>query len=130
VSALFWLVVRWIAAALIGVAVGSAAAVLGLGLVTLSVGAVALLLGGVFVGASIVANNTSLLSGGGSGEGADADLVGPGLLRATFVGFLGAGVVVGSVNGNEATVLSAALTGAIAILLSLGAGPAEQRRLW
>jgi hypothetical protein len=130
VSALFWLVVRWIAAALIGVAVGSAALMLGFGSATLAVGAVAVLLGGGFVLASIVANNTSLLSGGISGEGADAELVGPGLLRATLLGFLGAGVVVGSVSGNEATFLIAAATGAIAVLLSLGAGRAEERRLW
>jgi hypothetical protein len=129
VSALFWLVVRWIAAALVGVAVGSAANLLGLGSVTLLLGAAALLVGGVFVLVSILANNTSLLSGSGSAD-PDAGLVGPGLLRATFLGFLGAGVIVGSVNGNEATVLIATVTGAIAILLSLGAGPAEQRRLW
>ena len=129
-SALFWLVVRWIAAALIGVAIGSAARVLGSGSVTLLIGSVALLVGGVFVGASVWASNTSLLSGGGSGEDADADLVGPGLLRATFLGFLGAGVVTGSLTGNEATAIIAALTAAIAVALSLGAGPPEQRRLW
>jgi len=61
VAALFWLVVRWIAVGLIGVAAGSAGAVLGFGQVTLWGGAVALLLGGMFVFASIVANNASLL---------------------------------------------------------------------
>ena len=115
---------------MVGVAVGSAAVLVGFGSVTLLLGAAALLAGGVFVLASILANNTSLLSGSGSAEDPDAGLVGPGLLRATFLGFLGAGVIVGSVNGNEATVLIATVTGAIAILLSLGAGPAEQRRLW
>jgi hypothetical protein len=130
VSALFWLVVRWIAAALIGVAVGSAGAVLGFGWATLFCGAVALLVGGVFVLASIVANNVSLLSVGGSSEGTDTDLVGAGLLRATLLGFLGAGVLVGSATGTESTALIAGVTGVIAVLLSLGAGPAEQRRLW
>lgn len=129
-AALFWLVVRWIAVALIGVAAGSAGAVLGFGRVTLLGGAVALLLGGVFVFASIVANNASLLSRDGSGEGTDTDLVGPGLLRATFLGFLGAGLLVGSATGNEPTALVAGVTGSIAVLLSLGAGPAELRRLW
>lgn len=129
-SALFWLVVRWIEAALIGLAVGSAALVLGFGSVSLLVGAVALLLGGVFVLASILANNVSLLSRGGSAEGADAALVGPRLLRATSLGFLGAGVVVGALTGNEATAIIAAVTVAIAVALSLGAGPPAQRRLW
>jgi len=73
VSALFWLVVRWISAILIGVAVGSAGAVLGFGSVTMLAGAIALPLGGVF--------------------------------------------------------LVAGITGAIVVLLSLGADPAERRRL-
>ena len=130
VSALFWLVVRWIAAALIGVALGSAAGVLGFGQITLLVGAAALLVGGVFVGASIVAANTSVLSRSGSRDRADANLVGPGLVGATFLGFLGAGVLAGSLRGNETTALIAAATAAIALLLSLGVGSAEQRRLW
>ena len=129
-TALFWLVVRWSAAALIGVAVGSAAAVAGFGSGMLLGGAVALLIAGVFVFASIVANNASVLSAGGTSEGTDTDLVGAGLLRATFLGFLGAGVLVGSAAGNETTALIAGVTGAIAVLLSLGADPAEQRRLW
>jgi hypothetical protein len=130
VPALFWLVVRWIAAALFGVALGSAAILLGFGSATLLIGAAALLVGGVFVLASIMAANTSLLSGRSSGGDADAGLVGRGLLQATYLGFLGAGVIVGSIRGNEATVLIAAVTAAIAIVLSVGAGPAEQRRLW
>jgi hypothetical protein len=97
---------------------------------TLLGGAIALLIGSMFVFASIVANNVSLLSVGGSNEGTDTDLVGAGLLRATLLGFLGAGVLVGSATGNESTALIAGVTGAIAVLLSLGAGPAEQRRLW
>lgn len=129
-SALFWLGVRWIATALIGVAVGSAAVILGFGSVALLIGAIALLLGGLFVGASVSAHNTSLLSRGGSAEGADADLVGPGLLRATFLGWLGAGLIVGALTGNEATAVVAASTAVIALALSLGAGRAEERRLW
>ena len=128
-SALFWLVVRWIATALIGVAVGSAGAVLGFGSIALLVGAVALLVGGIFVFASIAANNASLLSTDRTSEGTDTELVGAGLLRATFLGFLGAGLIVGSATGNESTALLAGVTGAIAVSLSLGAGPAEQRRL-
>jgi hypothetical protein len=129
VSALFWLVVRWIAAALIGVAVGSAAVVLGLGLVTMLVGAVALLLGGAFLFASILATNLSSMSRGGA-ERSSQDLIGAGLLRATLLGFLGAGVLVGSLSGNEFTALTSGVTGTIAILLSLGAGPDEYRRVW
>ena len=72
-SALFWLVGRWISAILIGVAVGSAGAVLGFGSVTMLAEAIALPLGGVF--------------------------------------------------------LVAGITGAIVVLLSLGADPAERRRL-
>ena len=129
-TALFWLVVRWIAATLIGVALGSAAAVLGFGLLTLLGGAVALLVGGMFVAASILASNASVLSEHDPREGTDGDLVGAGLYRATLLGFLGAGLLVGSVSGTEATALIAGLTAAIAVLLSLGAGRAEQRRLW
>jgi hypothetical protein len=127
VAALFWLVVRWIAVALIGVAAGSAGAVLGFGRVILWGSAVALLLGGVFVFASIVANNANLLSSDGSDN---IDLVGVGLLRATYLGFLGAGLLVGSTTGNESIALVAGLTGSIAVLLSLGAGPAGLPRLW
>lgn len=129
-SALFWLVVRWIAVTLIGVALGSAAAVLGFGVLTVLGGAFALLLGGMFVAASILATHVSVLSEHGPSEGTDGDLVGAGLYRATLLGFLGAGALVGSVNGNESTAIVAGVTGAVAIVLSLGAGPAEQRRLW
>ncbi len=128
-SALFWLVVRWVAAALIGVAAGSAAAVLGLARVALSIGAVALLIGAVYVFASILVTNTSVVSRRGSSDGADIDLVGAGLLRATFLGFLGAGAVVGSATGDETTLFIALVTGASAILLSLRFGPPEERGL-
>jgi hypothetical protein len=130
VSALFWLVVRWIAAMLIGVAVGSAAAALAFGWVTMLIGAVALLLGGAFLFASVLATNASVMSGGRPTERGGQDLVGAGLLRATLLGFLGAGVLVGSMSGNEFTAVTSAVTGTIAILRSLGAGPDEYRRVW
>ena len=130
VSALFWLVVRWIAATLIGVALGSAAAVLGFGVLTVLGGAVALLIGGMFVAASVLASNLSVLSKHDPSAGTDRDRVDSGLYRATLLGFLGAGVLVGSVNGTQSTAIVAGVTGAVAIALSLGAGPAEQRRFW
>lgn len=129
-SALFWLVVRWIAATLIGVAIGSGAAALGFRLAAMSVGAVALLVGGVFVFASTLANNVGVLSRQRLTEPNSQGLVGAGLLRATFLGFMGAGVLVGSVSGNEVTAFTAAATGTVAVLLSLGAGPDEYRRVW
>jgi hypothetical protein len=129
VSALFWLVVRWIAATLIGVALGSAAAVLGFGVLTVLGGAVALLIGGMFVAASVLASNLSVLSKHDPSAGTDRDPV-AGPYRATLLGFLGAGVLAGSVNGTQSTAIVAGVTGAVAIALSLGAGPAEQRRFW
>jgi hypothetical protein len=132
VSALFWLVVRWIAVALIGVAVGSAAAELGFGSATLAVGAIAILAGGVFVFASICAANGSQLMGERTEGDKGDDLVGPGLWRATLLGMVGIGVVVGSLSGTAMVGLVAGVTGVVAILLSLGAepaDPAERRRL-
>ena len=105
-----------------------AALILGLGSATLLVGAVALLAGGVFVAASILANNVSLCSRRPSSEDAGGDLVGPGLLRATDLGFFGAGLLVGSTNGNEATFLIAALTGGIVVVLGVRAGSEERRQ--
>jgi hypothetical protein len=92
-------------------------------------GAVALLLGGMFVAASVLASNLSVLSKHDPSAGTDRDPV-AGLYRATLLGFLGAGVLVGSVNGTQSTAIVAGVTGAVAIALSLRAGPAEQRRFW
>lgn len=128
-SNLFWLVVRWIATALIGIAIGSAAVTLGFGSATMLVGAVTLLVGAVFVGASIAASYASVTWSARTRDSSGDDLIGPGLMRATFLGFLGAGIIVGSVNGNEIVGVLSGVTGGVAILLTLGAGPAEQRDL-
>lgn len=119
---LFSIVVWWIATALIGVAAGSIAAVLGVGSPAALVGAVALLVGGVFVVGSVIANNTTALRRsnqvGGSGNELHEDLAGAGLLRATLLGFLGAGLIVGSLYGNGLSAIVAGVTAVVAILLT------------
>jgi hypothetical protein len=123
----FWHVVRWTSVVLIGIAIGSVAITLGYGSMTLLLGAIALFVGAVFVGASIWATYLSPLFSEPSVDSTSEELVGPGLVRATFLGFLGAGILVGSVSGNEIVGVLSGVTGGITILLSLGAGPAEQR---
>lgn len=127
------IVVWWIVAALIGIAVGSLAAVLGLGSPIGLIGAVALLIGGVFVFGSVLANNTSALRRSEqvdvSGNNVGADLAGAGLLRATLAGFLGAGLVVGSLNDNGLIAIVACVIAVVAVMLMASGGSIRNRTL-
>jgi hypothetical protein len=125
VAELVSIVVWWIATALIGVAVGSLAAVLGFGTPTALVGAVALLFGGVFVFGSVLADNASALRRNKLHE----DLAGAGLLRATLLGFLGAGLIVGSLSGNGFTAIVAIVSAVVAIVLTATGGPLRDRTI-
>jgi hypothetical protein len=133
VAELLSIVIWWIATALIGVALGSLAAVLGLGWPTALGGAVALLIAGVFVFGSVLANNTSQLRRSNQvdvGENEpNAGLAGAGLLRATLLGFLGAGLIVGSLSGSGITAIVAGATAVGAILLIANEGSIRDRTL-
>ena len=128
---LFAIVTWWIVATLIGIAVGSLAAVLGLGSLTAMIGAVALLVGGVFVFGSVLANNMTALrrseERGASGNHVGANLAGAGLLRATLVGFLGAGLIVGSLNGNGLISIVACVVAVAAVMLMATGGSRRDR---
>jgi hypothetical protein len=131
VAELLSIIMWWTVAVLVGVAAGSLASVVGVGSLTALVGAVALLVGGVMVFASVLANNASALrrshQGGDSERDVRADLAGAGLLRATLVGFLGAGLSVGALSGNGLSAILAGATAVLAILLTAIGGSSGGR---
>jgi hypothetical protein len=129
-SVLLGLIVRWSAAVLIGVAAGSTARVAAVGWIAGLIGAVALLIAGTFVLGSVIASYASVFPEPGRLDPPTslADLAGEGLARATLLGFFGAGSLVGSLNGNEATAIVSGATATVALLLSMTRAPARDHR--
>ena len=121
---LFRLVVRWIAAILVAVPAGSLATAAGSGQLAAAIGALMLLLGGTFVAGSVLATYFAFATRIGreataTEGGALGELAGPGLLRATFLGFVGAGLTVGALVPLGFLAVISAASGALALVLTI-----------
>jgi hypothetical protein len=124
VDELFQIVARWIVVFLVAVPVGSLGPAVGHRPLAIACAAVLILAGTVFVWASTIANTLFVGSRLGrhftpEDHAALHSLVGPGLNRATLVGFGGAGMLAGALSpsvlvgviAGVAAVVAAGLTG-------------------
>jgi hypothetical protein len=109
---------------LVAVPVGSLAAVVGSGPLAFAIGVLMALVGWTFVFGSVMASYHAFASrirrpATPAEDHALGELAGPGLLRATFLGFIGAGLVVGVLSPLGLPAVIPAASGTVAFLLTM-----------